>query len=148
MLNKVQIIGNLGSDPEVREAGSSVVANFKVAVNEIWKDKNGEKQTTTEWIPVVAWRQLAEICEKYIRKGQMVYVEGKWKTRSYEKDGVKHYTTELLADTIKMLGGNREQADPGQSREQAQREPAPAAHTYKPEEYTNVPEGEQSDLPF
>lgn len=105
-VNKVILIGNLGADPEVRHLPSGVpVANFRIATSETFKDRTtGEKREQTEWHNVVAWRGLAEITEKYLRKGSKVYVEGKLRTRKWQdKDGVDRYTTEIQADEMKML---------------------------------------------
>lgn len=98
MLNRVSIIGHLGRDPEVRkmQSGDSV-ANFSVAVTEKWKCKNtGERKEKTEWIPVVVFGKVAEVCEKYLHSGSKVFIEGKFQTRSWEKDGVKRYSTEVV----------------------------------------------------
>lgn len=108
MVNKVILVGNLGADPEVKDVNGSKVANFRIATSETYTDKQGAKQTNTEWHSIVAWRNLAEIIEKYVKKGSQVYVEGKLQTRSWEKDGVKHYSTEILISTLKMLGGKKE----------------------------------------
>jgi len=106
MLNKVQVIGNLGGDPECRQAGDSSVANFTVATTERWKNKNGEQQESTEWHKVVAWGKLAEICSQYLHKGKLVYIEGALQTRKWQdKEGNDRYTTEIKAFTMKMLGG-------------------------------------------
>lgn len=110
-VNKVIIVGNLGRDPEVREVSSGAkVANFSVATSESYTDKNtGQKVEKTEWVRVVVWRKLAEIVERYLRKGSQVYLEGKLSTRSWDdQNGQKHYTTEVVADEMKMLGGRRE----------------------------------------
>jgi len=104
-VNKVILIGNVGADPEVKTMDSgTMVANFNLATSETYKDKQGQKVVTTEWHRIVAWNKLAEILEKFVKKGQMLYVEGKIKTREYEKDGRKVYITEILADSIQMLG--------------------------------------------
>lgn len=105
-LNKVMAIGHLGSKPELRTlADGNAVANFSVAVNERWTDKQGQKQERTEWIKVSVWGKQAENCSKYLDKGRQVYVEGRLQTRSWEKDGQKHYTTEVKADNVQFLGG-------------------------------------------
>lgn len=104
-VNKVIIVGRLGKDPEVRhlESGASV-ANFPVATSEVYKDRNtGERKEQTEWHNVVLWRGLADIAEKYLNKGDMVYIEGKLRTRSWEKDGITRYTTEIVGDNMTML---------------------------------------------
>jgi len=105
-LNKVQIIGNLGRDPEIRQAGDSPVADFSVAVTEKFKGRDGQQQERTEWVNVVAWRRLAEVARDYLRKGSQVYVEGKLSTRSWQDKttGQKRYQTEVVADNIQMLG--------------------------------------------
>ena len=106
-INKVILIGRLGSDPEIRYTPSGVaVANFSVATSEEWKDKDsGEKKERTEWHRIVAWRRLGEICGEYLSKGKQVYVEGRIQTRSWEdKDGNKKYTTEIIANDIQFLG--------------------------------------------
>lgn len=104
-VNKVILVGRLGKDPEVRHLESGVaVANFSVATSEVYKDRNtGERKEVTEWHNVVLWRGLADVAEKYLKKGDMVYVEGKLRTRSWEKDGVTRYTTEVVGDNMTML---------------------------------------------
>lgn len=106
-INKVIIVGRLGQDPEMRYfADGTAVTNFSIATSDEWKDKNtGEKKEKTEWHRVVAFRKLAEICGKYLSKGRQVYIEGKLQTRSWEKDGVTRYTTEIVANDMQMLGG-------------------------------------------
>ncbi len=106
-VNKVILVGNLGKDPEVRhlENGASV-ANFSIATSETYKDKNGNRQEQTEWHNVVLWRGLAQIAEKYLKKGSQIYIEGKLRTRSWQdKDGNTRYTTEVVGDQMTMLGG-------------------------------------------
>ncbi len=104
-VNKVILIGNLGADPEIRHLQNGVsVANFRIATSETYKDRNtGEKREQTEWHNIVAWRGLAEITEKYLKKGSKVYVEGKLRTRKWEKDGIDRYTTEIMADEMTLL---------------------------------------------
>jgi len=105
MINKVTLIGNLGRDPEIRhfENGSSV-GKFPVATNESYRDKNGEWQTITEWHDVVVWRALAERAERSLKKGSLVYVEGKLTHRKYQdKDGIDRYVTEVVANTFRAL---------------------------------------------
>lgn len=105
-LNKVQLIGNLGKDPELKYTPSGVaVATFSIATSESWKDQEGNQQEKTEWHNIVAWRKLAEIVGEYLKKGKKVYIEGKIQTRSYDKDGVKRYITEIVADQLIMLDG-------------------------------------------
>lgn len=104
-VNKVILIGRLGKDPEVRNLDNgAVVANFSIATSESYKDRTtGEKKEITEWHNIVLWRGLAEISQKYLRKGDMVYIEGKLRTRSWEKEGVTKYITEIVADNMTML---------------------------------------------
>ena len=113
-INKVILVGNLGKDPEVRYfADGTAVVNFSIATSEEWKDKNtGEKKEKTEWHRIVAFRKLAEICGEYLSNGKQVYVEGKLQTRSWEKDGVTRYTTEIVASDVQFLGG-RNASDSG-----------------------------------
>lgn len=103
-LNKVMIIGNLGRDPEVRQAGSAPVANFSVAVTEKYKPRGEEAQERTEWVNVVAWHKLADVAKDYLHKGSSVYVEGKLQTRKWQdKNGNDRYTTEVVASSLQML---------------------------------------------
>ena len=104
-VNKVILVGNLGKDPEIRHLeGGAAVANFTLATSESYKDKSGVRQESTEWHNVVVWRGLAEIAEKYLKKGMTIYVEGKLRTRSWDdKDGHKRYTTEIVGDTFTIL---------------------------------------------
>ncbi len=116
-LNKATLIGNLGKDPEVRAIPSGAkVANFSIATTESYMDKNsGQKVEKTEWHNIVMWRGLAEVAEKYLRKGSQIYVEGRLQTRSWDdQNGQKRYTTEIVADNMVMLGGrgNREGGAP------------------------------------
>ena len=110
-INKVILVGNLGKDPEVRYLeGGTAVANFPIATSETFKDRtSGERKTNTEWHNIVVWRGLAELVEKYLKKGSKIYVEGKLKTRSWkDQDGNTRYTTEIVADNLTMLGGRNE----------------------------------------
>jgi single-strand DNA-binding protein len=106
-VNKVILIGNLGKDPEVRYLDNGVaVANFSLATTENYKNKDGERVSQTEWHNIVLWRGLAEVAEKWLKKGSSVYVEGKIRTRKWEdKDGNTRYSTEILGDNMTMLGG-------------------------------------------
>ena len=105
-VNKVILVGRLGKDPEVRNLENGVsVANFTMATSESYKDRTtGEKKEVTEWHNIVLWRGLAEVSQKYLHKGDLVYIEGKLRTRSWEKEGVTRYTTEIVADNMTMLG--------------------------------------------
>ena len=111
-INKAIILGNLGKDPEVKYMpNGTAVANFSIATSETWKDKaGGESQEKTEWHNCVAFGRLAEIIEQYVKKGSKVYCEGKIQTRSWEKDGVKRYTTEINVNELQMLD-SREQSN-------------------------------------
>ena len=106
-VNKVIIVGNLGDDPESRHTpNGAMVVNIRVATSESWKDKNtGEKQERTEWHRISAFGKLAEIMNQYLTKGSQVYIEGKLRTDSYEKDGQKRYATTIVANEMQMLGG-------------------------------------------
>ena len=109
-VNKVILIGNLGKDPEVRYTpGGQAVANFNIATNESWTDKAGQKQERTEWHRIVVWGKTAELCGEYLSKGRQVYLEGKLQTREWtNKEGVKQYTTEVVANQVTFLqGGER-----------------------------------------
>lgn len=106
-LNKVLLIGNLGKDPEVRYMpNGDAVANFSIATTESYKDRNGDKQDKTEWHNITMYRKLAEIAGQYLKKGSQVYLEGKIQTRKWQdKEGKDRYTTEIICDEMKMLGG-------------------------------------------
>ena len=104
--NKVILLGNVGKDPEVRHLESGIaVASFTLATTERYKDRNGTLTDNTEWHNIVCWRNLAEISEKYVTKGSQLFIEGKIRTRSWtDQTGVKRYTTEIIADNIRLLG--------------------------------------------
>lgn len=104
-VNKVILVGRLGKDPEVRNLDNgATVANFTIATSESYRDKTtGDKKEITEWHNIVLWRGLAEIAQKYLHKGDLVYIEGKLRTRSWEKEGVTRYTTEVVGDNMTML---------------------------------------------
>ena len=106
-INKVILVGNLGNDPEVRYMpNGNAVANISLATSDSWKDKtSGEQQEKTEWHRVVFFNRLAEIVEQYVKKGSKLYVEGRLQTRSWEQDGVKRYSTEIVANEMQMLDG-------------------------------------------
>ncbi len=118
-VNKWIGIGNLTRDPEIKyTSNGTAVCNFTIACNERYKDRDGKQQEKTEFINIVAWKQLAEICGKYLHKGKQVYIEGRIQTRSYDdKDGNKRYVTEIVSDKMQMLGGgegNRQEQKPKQ----------------------------------
>ena len=116
MINKVILVGRLGRDPELRYTPSgTAVANFSLATDERWSS-NGESQSRTEWHNIVVWSKLAEICNQYLTKGRLVFIEGRLQTRDWEdKDGNKRRTTEIVASDMKMLGGRREEAPVAQT---------------------------------
>lgn len=108
MLNKVLIIGRLGGDPELKYLPSGQeVTNFNVAVNEKWTKKDGEKTDHTEWFKITAIGRIAGICAEYLKKGSLIFAEGKLRTRSWERDGVKRYATEIFLSNMQMLDGKK-----------------------------------------
>lgn len=113
MLNMAMFIGHLGADPEMRyTANGNAVTTFSVASSHAYTDGGGERKEQTEWVRVVAWNKLAETCSQYLSKGRLVYVQGRLQTRSWEaQDGQKRYTTELIAQEVKFLGGARQASD-------------------------------------
>ncbi len=118
-LNKVMLIGNVGRDPEIRylegnsQGGGTKVATFTLATTERYRDRNGELRENTEWHNIVAWRQTADVVERFVKKGTQLYIEGRLRTRSYtDQQGIKKYTTEINADNLQLLG--RRQDDQGQ----------------------------------
>ena len=143
MLNKVQFIGHLGKDPEVRYLSSgTAVCNFSIASTEKWKDKDGEKHERTEWLKCNAFDRLAEVCGEWLKKGSLVYVEGNLQTREYEKDGTKRYVTECRVSQMKMLGGKPE----GERQERAPAS-APKSQAKAPASGTGFADMED-DIPF
>lgn len=146
-VNKVILIGNLGKDPEVRHLeNGAVVANFSIATSETYKDRNtGQKVENTDWHDIVVWRGLAEIVEKYVRKGHKVYVEGKLKKRSWQdKEGNTRYTTEVIADELTILTRPDQRTD-------ANPDNSPYSSTGTPPEPTKVDaiiKEDKGDLPF
>ena len=140
MINKAILVGRLGRDPEVRyTANGTAVANFTVATSERWKDKNsGDMQERTEWHRIVAFGRLGEICGEYLAKGRQVYIEGRLQTRSWEQDGVKRYTTEIVANEMKMLGSKGSAGDFSQA-------PSKPASDYPEPPYMD---SQDDDIPF
>ncbi len=133
-VNKVILVGNLGADPEMRyTAGGTAVCKFSLATSRRFTGKDGQKQEKTEWHRIVVWGKLGEICGQYLAKGKQVVIEGRIEYGSYEKDGVKHYTTDIVAENMQMLGG------PGQGNRAQEPEPG-----FGPPE-GGVPE---DDIPF
>lgn len=112
-VNKVIVVGNLGRDAEMKHTPSgSAVSSFSVATTEKWTGKDGQKQEKTEWHRCVLWGKQAEAVSQYLTKGKQVYVEGKLETRAWEKDGQKHYSTEIRVDNVVLLGGGERGAQP------------------------------------
>lgn len=139
-VNKVILIGNLGKDPEVVNFDNGVKkASFSLATNDSYKNREGQEVDRTEWHNIVMWRGLAEVAEKYLRKGSQVYIEGSLRTRSYEKDGQKRYITDIECTEMTMLGGrpsDQTEQSGGQYNQEQYEPPAPT-----------LPEKED-DLPF
>jgi single-strand DNA-binding protein len=139
-VNKVILIGRLGADPEMRyTADGTPVATFRIATTETWKNKDGVKVDQTEWHRIVAWRKLGEISGEYLKKGKLVYVEGRIQSREFEgRDGVKRKTFEIVATNMQMLGGSGASGDD-------RRSGAPQGRT--DEDF--VPEGgDEEDIPL
>jgi single-strand DNA-binding protein len=112
MLNKVQLIGRLGKEVEMRSmTNGEAVANVSIATTESWKDKAGDKQEKTEWHNLVFYRGLAEIAGEYLTKGSLIYIEGKLTTEKYEKNGEDRYATKIVVSELKMLGGNNQKSN-------------------------------------
>ncbi len=155
MVNKVTLIGNLGGDPEVRHLeNGAMVARVSLATNERYQDKAGEWQTLTEWHNVVLWRDLADRAEKQLKKGMLVYVEGKVSYRKYnDKDGVERTTTDIVANSFRLLekregGGNYENRSfPSADAAPPSRGAAPTTPANSPAN-TDAPAGGGDDLPF
>ena len=158
-LNKVTLIGNLGKDPEVRSTSNgSRVASFSVATSRVWNDQNGSKQEKTEWHRCVAWNtnfsKLADVVEKYVKKGDKVYVEGRIEYGQYQdKDGQTRYTTDIRVMELIMLGGGRGGSDMegGESRPARSASPAKAKAGAGGDEFEDFPgalNDEDDDLPF
>lgn len=145
-VNKVILIGNLGKDPEVRHLeNGATVANFPIATSETYTDRNtGQRVENTDWHDIVVWRGLAEVVEKYVKKGTKVYVEGKLKKRSWQdKEGNTRYTTEVVADELTILSSRNDQAQQGQQ--------APYSSQGTPQAPSKVDDiinKDQDDLPF
>ena len=152
-VNKVILIGNLGKDPEVRHLESGVgVANFSIATSENYKDrKTGERVTQTEWHNVVLWRGLADVAEKYLKKGDKIYIEGKLRTTTWQdQQGNNRYTTEIVADNLTMLGKSSDKnTTSNESAPVAQQStPNTAIAEEKSKEEFSSPEDGNDDLPF
>lgn len=136
MVNKVILLGNLGADPEIRQAGSVQVAELRMATSETYKDKSGQKVTNTEWHTVELWDGLAKVAEQYLKKGSRIFVEGKIKTDVWEHEGQKRYKTKVRGTSMTMLGGKEESQ-------------APAAQPHQTQPQNTAPEADFSDdIPF
>lgn len=152
MLNKTQLIGRLGNDPEQRATGNgTAVTKFRMATTESYRDKEGKKVETTEWHNIVIFGKLAEIAGQYLKKGSLVYIEGKNKTRKWDKDGQTHYTTEIEASEMQMMpsGSGRDGDDQRapQGATQGQQRPSSNGSSYeKPK--PKVQSAPQYDGPF
>jgi single-strand DNA-binding protein len=151
-INKVILVGNLGKDPEVQYLeGGVAVAKFPLATTESYKNKQGERVDQTEWHNVVLWRGLAEVAEKYVKKGSRVYIEGKIRTRSYDdKDGNKKWFTEIVGDNMVMLDSRGENQDGGgyQAAGPGLPEPSVAGKSINTQKAEAGAGGYEDDLPF
>ena len=153
MINKVILVGNVGQDPEVRYTGDASngakVATLRLATTERYRDRNGNLQEHTEWHSVVVWRNTADVVDKYVRKGTQLYIEGRLRTRSWDdQNGNKRYVTEILADTLQLLGRKQDgQGAPQQTYAPAQPSYAPVQQ--QPAAPQNIADnGPEDDLPF
>lgn len=149
-LNKVQIIGHLGADPETRfAANGDPITGIRVAATEKWRDKNtGEQKESTEWFRVTFFGRLAEIAAEYLKKGSQVYVEGKLKTEEYEKDGIKRYATKVIANEMKMLGGAPESGQQRQAPSREQQRQATMERERSRSAPPTAPYYEDDEIPF
>ena len=171
-LNKAMLIGNVGKDPEVRyldgSNGQAKVATFTLATTERYRDRNGETRENTEWHNIVAWRNTADVVEKFVRKGTQVYIEGRIRTRSWDdQTGNKRYTTEIMADTLQLLGKRQDNPagqggytapaqQPGYAQPQQSYQPQPQQYQQTPAQSFSQPaapqnianDGPDDDLPF
>ena len=117
MANKAILVGCVGQDPYVHKFDNGSVASFSLATNETYKDKNGEKKTVTEWHNIKMFGKLAELAEKYVKKGNMLYVEGAIKTQKYDKDGQTHYSTSIVANVMNFLPSGNKQSQQQETQE-------------------------------
>ncbi|MBO5943624.1 MAG: single-stranded DNA-binding protein [Bacteroidales bacterium] len=166
MINKVILIGNVGQDPEIRYTGDvnngTKVATFRVATTERYRDRSGNLQEHTEWHSIVVWRNTADVVEKYVKKGTQVYIEGRLRSRSWDdQNGNKRYVTEIVADTLQLLGrrpegqqqgGYQQQApqgyqQPGVQQQPAYQQPGVQQPTYQPPVQQAQPKPAVEDLP-
>ena len=158
-VNKVILVGRLGRDPETRyTSGGQAVANFSVATDETYKDRNGEKQKRTEWHKIVVWAKLAEIAQQYLKKGSLLYLEGRIQSREWQdKEGQKRTSFEIVATNFRMLGGRAEGAAAGAGGGGASRSggddaeahhAAPSEDAYGGNQAPSGPEISDEDIPF
>ena len=164
-LNKVMLIGNVGKDPEIRylegnsTSGNAKVATFPLATSERYRDRNGNLQENTEWHNIVAWRNLADVIEKNVKKGTQIFIEGKLHTRSWtDQSGNKRYTTEIVADNLQLLGKRSDNpgADASQYQSQSQIQTQTPVQSNPTQNTANVPaqpaqtsvDEPTDDLPF
>ena len=149
-VNKLTLIGNLGADPQLRYTeGGQAMCQLRVATQETWKDKQGQQQERTEWHWVVVFGARAEACAKHLAKGRQVYIEGPLQTRSWEKDGQKHYVTEVKAATVLFIGGG-EVRGPSQGETSRREASASGARSGKGQQPTPPQPGPDpdEDIPF
>ena len=141
MLNKVILIGRLGREPETRYMpNGDAVCNFSIATDESWKDKNGQRQTRTEWHAITMYRKLAEIAAQYLKKGSLVYLEGKIQSRKYTgKDGIERTAFDIIASEMKMLGGKAEGGEGQHNPPPPPRHQAPAAPAQPVDDTDGIP---------
>lgn len=149
-INKVQIFGNLGADPELRMLpGGNAVLKMRVATNESWLDKEKNRQERTEWHRVTVFGKRAEGLAKFVRKGMKVFIEGRNQTSTYEKEGQKHYSTEIIAEQVHVLGNPRTSADAAQTATaDAPFAPHPASASNGAYSSRGAPAAEATDIPF
>ncbi len=147
-VNRVILIGNLGKDPDIMTFDNGVKkASFSLATTESYKNKEGTRVDQTEWHNIVMWRGLADVAERFLHKGDQIYIEGKLRTRSWEQDGVKKYITEILTDNMTMLGGKQQRDSSGIPEEIAAQETRVNNTKTEAETASPTPEPED-DLPF
>lgn len=144
-VNKVTIIGNLGKDPELKfMPNGDAVCNFSVATTDTWKDKDGAKQERTEWHNIVMYRKVAEIAGEYLKQGSSVYLEGRLQTRKWQtKEGQDRYTTEIVADSMQMLG-KKSDSEQGNGNESQQKHSEQKSNDYQKQSIEDI----DDDVPF
>jgi single-strand DNA-binding protein len=146
-VNKVILVGNLGADPELKYTPSNrPLCNLRIATTDVFKDKSGQRQERTEWHRVTVWGDQAENCNKYLSKGRSVYIEGRLQTRSYDKEGQKHYATDVVADRVVFLGSGSGGGGGGEGR----RQPTGSTGGSGPVDDTDMggPPASDDDIPF